>query len=422
MDICIKQPPAGGFLRAVTSKSAAHRLLICAALSRGNTELICTDTSEDIEATADCLRAFGAKIVRTADGFSVTPVGTLPARADCHSRESGATFRFLIPVAAALGIEADFYPTGRIPQRPLSPLYEVLTEHGVWLSEKGSVPFSVRGKLTGSDFSIAADVSSQFISGLLFAFALTGHECRLHLSGRFESRSYVDMTAGAMAAFGVSPRFDGNTYIVPAAGYVSPGRAAAEGDWSNAAFFLAAGALGKAPVTVTGLHMDSLQGDKAIVDLLRQFGAKVETDPAAGTCTVYPSALSGISINAENIPDLVPILSLLAARAKGRTVIDHAARLRLKESDRLATVSSTIRSLGGKIEETDDGLILEGGSLHGGVCDSFNDHRIAMTAAIASCCCDGAVTVTDAGAVKKSYPRFWEDFSSLGAQIIQTGA
>lgn len=422
MDICIKEPPTGGVLRAVTSKSAAHRLLICAALSEGATELVCTDTSEDIEATADCLRALGATITRTAAGFSVSPIRKVPKRADCYSRESGATFRFLLPVAAALGAAARFYPTGRIPARPLSPLYEVLCAHGVSLSEKGSVPFSVSGRLTGADFTMAADVSSQFISGLLFAFPLTGRECRLHLTGRFESRSYVDMTAGAMAAFGVSPVFREDTYTVPAGGYRSPGRAAAEGDWSNAAFFLAAGALGKQPVTVTGLDFSSLQGDKAIVELLRQFGAKVEAREEAGECTVYPSDLTAIPINAENIPDLVPILSLLASRARGETRITHAGRLRFKESDRLLTVQKTLRALGGTAEITGDGLRIVGGRLSGGVCDSFNDHRIAMTAAVAACCCEGEVTVTDAGAVKKSYPRFWEDFSSLGAQIVRTGA
>ncbi len=418
MDLCINQSPRGGTLRAVTSKSAAHRLLICAALADRETFVGCTDTSNDIEATADCLCAFGAQILRTPDGFAVQPIGEIPKQTICRSRESGATFRFLLPVAAALGIAADFLPEGRIPQRPLSPLYEVLQEHGISLSPQGSVPFSIRGKLQGGAFTIAADVSSQFISGLLFAAPLTGTDCEIHLTGTFASRSYVDMTCDAMGRFGVTPVFRDMTYSLPAnSRYRSPGRMIAEGDWSNAAFWLAAGAIGKAPVTVTGLRFDSLQGDMAILPILKTFGARVEENIEAGSCTVYPSILHGMVIDAENIPDLVPILSLVACCAEGETRITHAARLRLKESDRLQTVCATLRALGGKVEETGDGLRIEGGSLQGGVCDSFNDHRIAMTAAIASCCTAGEITVTDAGAVSKSYPRFWEDFTAMGGQI-----
>ncbi|MBQ6020084.1 MAG: 3-phosphoshikimate 1-carboxyvinyltransferase [Clostridia bacterium] len=417
MNILIENGAFGGTVRAPASKSAAHRLLICAALAQGETELECSDVSKDIAATAHCLNALGARIERTENGFSVIPVdfGRLPEKAVCRCGESGSTFRFLIPVAAALGIDTDFLPEGRLPQRPLSPLYEELIVHGTRMSAQGSVPFSVRGKLTAGDYALAANVSSQFISGLLFALPLAEGESRIRLTGKFESRSYVDMTVGALRLFGVPIGFENDTYTLSGCEYHTPGFVRAEGDWSNAAFWLCAGVTGSASVTVTGLSSDSLQGDRAIVDILKDFGARIETD--CDRATVYPSQLRAIRINAENIPDLVPVLAVTACAAEGETVIYNAARLRLKESDRLNSVCALIRSLGGEARETDDGLVITGKILSGGVCDSFGDHRIAMSAAVASIQCGGNVTVTGAEAVGKSYPRFWADFAALGGRI-----
>ncbi len=417
MNILIENGAFVGTVRAPASKSAAHRLLICAALADNPTELECPDASDDINATVDCLNALGARIERTENGFSVIPVdfGRLPEKAVCRCGESGSTFRFLIPVAAALGIDTDFLPEGRLPQRPLSPLYEELTAHGTRLSAQGSVPFSVRGKLTAGDYALAANVSSQFISGLLFALPLAEGESRIRLTGKFESRSYVDMTVGALRSFGVPVGFENDTYTVSGGEYHTPGFVRAEGDWSNAAFWLCAGATGSASVTVTGLSSDSLQGALTVFDILKDFGARVEH--YGDSVTVYPSDLHGISINAENIPDLVPVLAVTACAATGETVIYNAARLRLKESDRLNSVCALIRSLGGEARETTDGLIVNGKKLSGGACDSFGDHRIAMSAAVASIQCGGNVTVTGAEAVGKSYPRFWEDFALLGGSF-----
>ncbi len=413
MNILIEKSLGGGRIRAVTSKSAAHRLLICAALAQGETELECSDVSRDIAATADCLNDLGARITRTAKGYHIIPAdrSRLPETAACPCGESGSTLRFLIPVAAALGVGADFTPEGRLPQRPLSPLYEELTAHGVELSPPGSVPFRVRGTLPGGDYTLAADVSSQFISGLLFALPLTGGDSRLRLTGKFESRSYVDMTVDALRKFGASIEFDNNEYIIRGGALRSPGAVRAEGDWSNAAFWLCAGAVG-APVTVTGLDPASLQGDRAVVEILKRFGASVAVN--AQGVSVSPAPLRGIEINAENIPDLVPVLAVTACAAAGDTTIYNASRLRLKESDRIETVISLIRALGGEAEETADGMIVRGRRLSGGACDSFGDHRIAMSAAVASAQCAGPVSVTGAEAVEKSYPRFWEDFTALG--------
>ncbi|MBR1810882.1 MAG: 3-phosphoshikimate 1-carboxyvinyltransferase [Clostridia bacterium] len=422
MNITIAKPPVGGEIRAITSKSAAHRLLICAALADGETELTCTDISKDISATVDCLNALGARITRVDGGFHIVPVSRdrLPEQAVCRCGESGSTLRFLIPVAAALGVDTAFIPEGRLPERPLSPLYETLVSHGVSLSEQGSVPFFVKGTLPAGTYTIAADVSSQFISGLVFSLPLTDGESRIRLTGKFESRSYVDMTVNAVKKFGIDIDFLDNEYIINTDSvYRTAGQVTAEGDWSNAAFWLCAGACAHAPITVTGLDFDSLQGDKAVIDLLARFGARMDIDRDNGRCTVYPSALRGIDIDASNIPDLVPVLATVACAAEGTTNIYNAVRLRIKESDRLMTVRTLLTALGGDVAETADGLRIHGAALVGGACDSFNDHRIAMSAAVASLQCKQPVTVTNASAVEKSYPSFWTDFERLGGVLIK---
>lgn len=420
MDISIKKSPEGGSIRARTSKTSAHRLLICSAFADKQTFVRCTDTSQDIDATVACLNAFGADIKRQNDGFHVNPVNRnlLPQKAIGECGASGSTLRFLLPVAAALGISTDFMPKDRLPERPLSPLYEELVNHGITLSEQGSVPFCVRGRLPAGKYRIAADVSSQFISGLLFALPLTGEKCEIHLYNKFESRPYVKMTCNALKTFGIDVRFENDIFYIDSSdGYISPSVCIAEGDWSNSAFWLCLGAIGKNPVTVTGLDFDSLQGDKAVIDILKSFGAEIDIDKEQGSCTVYPSMLTGIDIDAENIPDLVPVLSLTALNAEGTTRIYNAGRLRIKECDRLNAVHSVFTNLGGDITETEDGLIIKKSKLHGGSCQSFSDHRMAMTEAVASVIADGEITIIDAQAVNKSYPGFWEDFVSLGASV-----
>ena len=380
-----------GSIPAIASKSAAHRLYICAALADTPTVITCDGTSKDIEATKACLAAM-------KQGQTTLPCG-----------ESGSTLRFLLPVAAALGLEVEFQMEGRLPQRPLAPLDEQLQAHGVTLTRPQPDVLHVSGRLTHGDFILPGNVSSQYISGLLFALPLLEGESTLTVTGTVESAPYIAMTMDALRQFGIRPQVHHNVYTIAPAPYVSPGTAAVEGDWSNGAFWLSAGAL-SGPVTVTGLNPDSLQGDKAIVEYLARFGAK--TEQTGSTVTVFPGALTAIDIDAASIPDLVPVLSVVAAAAKGTTRIFNAGRLRLKESDRIQTVISLLRSLGADAEETADGLLIHGGrSLSGGTVDSANDHRIAMAAAVAGTLCP--VTVTGAEAVQKSYPRFWEDYATL---------
>ena len=406
-----------GKIKAITSKSVAHRLLICSAFADSPTRILCEETNKDIEATAACLDALGANIQRNAPYYDVIPVSpeNITRGATLPCGESGSTLRFLLPVAAALGADCSFLLEGRLADRPLSPLREELESHGVSISGKN--PLSISGKLCGREFSIDGSVSSQFVSGLLFALTLMKNEAILTVTGRIESAPYIDITCYALSLFGAPVQKNENKFTVGArASLTSPSYLEAEGDWSNAAFPLALGVLG-GEVEVCGLNPDSAQGDKAIIDILLRFGADISVSDN-GSYIARRSNLKGIDIDASQIPDLVPVLATVASVAEGRTRIYGASRLRLKESDRLFTVSDMLRRLGAKIEENDDGLTVEGvRALSGGSVSSYNDHRIAMSAAVAASVCESAVEIDGAEAVNKSYPTFWEDASSLGAKI-----
>ena len=406
-----------GKIKAITSKSVAHRLLICSAFADAPTRILCEETNKDIEATAASLNALGANIQRNAPYYDVIPVSpeNITRGATLPCGESGSTLRFLLPIAAALGADCSFLLEGRLADRPLSPLREELESHGVSISGKN--PLSISGKLCGGEFSIDGSVSSQFVSGLLFALTLMKNDATLTVTGKIESAPYIDITCYALSLFGAPVQKNENKFTVGArSSLTSPSYLEAEGDWSNAAFPLALGVLG-GEVEVCGLNPDSAQGDKRIIDILLRFGADISVSDN-GSYIARRSNLKGIDIDASQIPDLVPVLATVASVAEGRTRIYGASRLRLKESDRLFTVSDMLRRLGAKIEENDDGLIVEGvRALRGGSVSSYNDHRIAMSAAVAASVCESAVEIDGAEAVNKSYPTFWEDASSLGAKI-----
>lgn len=410
MDITIRPSTPNGRIQAISSKSAAHRILICSAFADAPTVIRCDRTNKDINATAECLRSMGASIRYDAPYFYVEPIGTPKNGAVLECNESGSTLRFLLPIIPALGIDACFNMAGRLPERPLSPLYEELVAHGAILSPQGSNPLTSSGRLTGEEYRIRGDVSSQFISGLLFALTFSGKGGKLIIEGKTESAPYIDMTVDALRLFDAAPDKTEYGYFVKSNCKLrSPSTLDVEGDWSNAAFPLCMGAIGKGEVTVYGLKNDSHQGDKAVVDVLRRFGADV--CHGDGEFTVKGGKpLHGIEIDATQIPDLVPVLATVAAVADGQTVIYGAARLRLKESDRLMSVSAMLRALGADVSETEDGLVINGRpSLGGGTVQTYNDHRIAMSAAVASVACTSPVTVLGAECTSKSYPEFWKD-------------
>lgn len=385
MDLTITPGKLSGSITAIPSKSQAHRLLICAAFSDGPTELICPATNRDIEATCDCLKALGANIIRTNTGYLVEPMEVPPKTAVLNCCESGSTLRFMLPIVGALGVDATFLMEGRLPQRPLSPLWEEMERMGCTLTRPTESTIRCQGQLKAGNYFISGSVSSQFITGLLFALSLIDGESHLEVTGKIESQPYISMTEKAMALFD-APR------------YHSPGTVLVEGDWSNGAFFLAARALGN-PLEITNLNPDSPQGDRAVFDLL-------------------PRLEENITIDASDIPDLVPILSIVAGSAKG-AVFTNIQRLRIKESDRVASTIAMIEALGGNAQSTEDTLTVYGTGYRGGTVDSVNDHRIAMSAAIASTVCTEPVTILGAEAVKKSYPHFWEEFSRLGGKYEQ---
>ena len=402
-----------GRVHIPASKSQAHRLLICAALGEEKTEVVCDGISADIAATAKCLNALGAKVERTETGFRISPIQKVPEGCcELLCGESGSTLRFLLPVVGALGAQAAFHREGRLPQRPLAPLDGVLTAHGMTLSEDGDL-LLCSGQLQAGNYTIAGNVSSQYISGLLMALPLLIRDSLLMVSGPLESAAYVAMTEDALQLSKLTIPKMGAMWAIPGQQRCHlPKRTVVEGDWSNTAFFLCMGALSKEGVTVEGLNLQSSQGDRGVLDVLRRFGAEVTEHGDA--VTVRRGTLHGVMIDAAPIPDLIPVLSVVASVAEGETRVENAYRLRLKESDRLKSTANLLRALGGQVEEKEDGLVITGvPALHGGAVETQNDHRLAMSAAVAACAATGEVTVDNDACVAKSYPRFWEDYGSL---------
>ncbi len=415
----VQNGPLRGAVPAIASKSHAHRLLICAALAKSSdpTEIRCTTTNADIDATVACLRTLGAEITRHGESFRVNPIRRVNLNRVLDCGESGSTLRFLLPVVLALGANASLLGHGRLPSRPLSPLYEELVAHGADLDPAGTNPLGCRGTLAAGEYAIDGGVSSQFISGLLFALPLLGEESRIAVTGKAESRPYIDMTLDALRLFGAAVDEPApNVFVIRPAAYTSPGEIRTEGDWSNAAFWLTAGAFSREGIAVTLLNPKSIQGDRQITEILAAFGAEVT---ASGDTVAVRNTrpLCGITLDASNIPDLVPIVSVAAAGAVGTTTITGCGRLRLKESDRIETVCAMLRGLGGEIYADGDTITIHGtGVLRGGTADAANDHRIAMAASVAAGICTSPVTVTGAEAVAKSYPDFYLDLNRLGGE------
>ena len=416
MKAIITPTRAMGEISSIASKSVAHRLLICAALSDEKTVIRCANINKDIIATVDCLNAMGADICYEDSCFHISPIDTKVNSKFLMCNESGSTLRFILPIAAALGGEWNFIMEGRLPQRPLSPLKEELEAHGISFNYPASNNLCISGKLSCGEYSISGNVSSQFISGLLFALSIIEGKSFLHVTGEIESAPYIEMTVDALEKFGAEITRDNNTFTVIGKKLQAQKNLEVENDWSNAAFPLCAAALSGGCVTLNNVNFLSRQGDMKILDLLNAFGAKVTKNE--NSVTVKGNKLHGIEINAEQIPDLVPVIATVAAGAKGTTKIYGASRLRIKESDRLASTYEMLTRLGANVTLTDDGFVINGKDrLSGGAVDSYNDHRIAMSAAVASTICENKVTVIGAEAISKSYPDYWKDVSKLGLEI-----
>ncbi len=435
MNVLITPRTLGGNIRAIESKSHVHRLLISASLAEnlGNAELFlpCRVVSEDIEATSRCVGALGADVRFADGGLYVRPISADPSSGDAllDCGESGSTYRFLAPVAAALGRTARFKLAGRLPSRPMEELWELLGAHGITVCGKGGELVELRGRLSPGKYVIPGNVSSQFISGLLLALPTLDSDSEIIITDEIQSAGYIDLTLATLDAFGIKVEKSPARFFIPGRQkYVSPPSLSPEGDWSNSAFWLAAAALGGEGIVLSGLNHNSAQGDRAVCEILSRFGAAVSVRD--DFVSVKPGSLRATTIDAALIPDLIPALAVVAAAAEGVSIITNAGRLRLKESDRISSVCSTLNSLGGRALFEGDRIIIHGagalsraefsGGLAGGDVNSFGDHRIAMMAAVASIICRGEVRINLAEAVDKSYPSFFDDFKTLGgaAKII----
>ena len=403
MDIRISPSKLRGDLSVPASKSCAHRSIICAALAEGVSHLSDVTMSKDIEATIGAMTALGAEFTVNGDDITVKGAGGRKAN-DCviDCNESGSTLRFIIPIAAALGTNTEFRGRGRLPQRPIDIFIRELGKNGVSFGYQNTMPFTVSGGLKSGRFEIEGDVSSQFITGLLFALPLLDGDSDIVLTSHLESRPYVDITIDTLRRFGVSVTETDEGFRVKGGQRYIARDEHIEGDYSQAAFFCVANALGS-EVKLHNLVENSVQGDKKILEIISDM--------------CYNGNIGHYRADCSDIPDLVPILAVLGAFGSGDSVIYNAKRLKIKESDRLQTTAALLNNLGGSVDITDDGLIIHPtGAMHGGTVDSFGDHRIVMAAAIAATAIDGEVVIKGAEAAEKSYPAFFDDYRKLGGK------
>lgn len=400
------------------SKSQAHRLLICAALGTKPCSITCSSVNDDIMATMRCLNALGASITYSNGVFAVNPVNPVKgATLDCG--ESGSTLRFLMSVAAVLGADATFVGAGKLPQRPMGDLCNVLSEHGISFERHSAneLPVTSNGTLRGGKFILPGNISSQYLTGLLFALPLADEDSEIEITGVMTSASYIAMTLDALNIAGIKIEQHGNLFRIKGRQqYSMPSAIAVEGDWSSAAFWIVAGVTGKNPITVDGMNISSLQGDCKVIDHLRLMGAFIDISDKG--VVAMPSHLFGAELDCTDTPDLLPILSVAAAVAQGTTVFTGVGRLRFKESDRLEAMRQVLASFGIASRVGEDTFTVFGGEpVANSVVNSFGDHRIAMSAAIMSCLAKGITTIDNGSCVAKSYPTFFDDFVMLGGTV-----
>lgn len=404
-----------GTVNIPPSKSDVHRAIICAALSGGRCTVSPVALSNDIKATVGVITDLGGRVEVNGSTLEIDGSGifkTDNVTLDCG--ESGSALRFFIPVAAAGGISATFVGHGLLPERPIGIFTEALPKAGVKCETAGGLPLKISGRLKSGRFYIPGNVSSQFITGLLLALPLLSGDSDIVLTSPLESAGYINMTIYTMSRFGVEVKATQNGWHISGNQSYRPTDYTTDGDWSQAAFFMVSAAIGGS-VTINGVNRASAQGDKKIAELTARFGARVtQTDSGV---TVAKNELRAASIDASQIPDLVPALGVCAAFAQGTTKIYNAARLRIKESDRLKTTAALINSLGGRARELDDGLEIEGrASLRGGFADGCNDHRIIMAAAACAAGLETEITCSYAMSVNKSYPDFYKDYNNIGGK------
>ena len=406
-----------GKISVPPSKSLCHRAIIAAGLATDNCNIENVAFSEDILATCKAMRDIGVSVSESEDKLTIKGnkfTSAINNKIDC--KESGSTLRFLIPIVLLTGKEFTFIGQGRLAQRPLTPYYKIFKEQNIKYSSDEGLPLTVQGRLKTGIYKVPGNVSSQFITGLLFALPLLNGDSKIVVTSELESKAYVDLTIDVLSKFSVKIENVGYSEITIVGNQQYKARNyKVEGDFSQAAFWLVAGILGE-EILCDEMNINSLQGDLAIVDLIVRMGGDISIKE--GKIKTKKSKTHGIIINASECPDLVPILAVLASLSEGTTKIINASRLRIKECDRLKAMATELTKLGGDVVETEDGLIIQGvEKLNGGTVDSWNDHRIAMALSVASIRCRQPVILTNSACVKKSYPKFYKDFEMLGGVI-----
>ena len=417
-----------GTVVAPSSKSMGHREIICAGLAAGTSIIDNISMSKDIEATMRCLKAINVAVdeipsmIEGRKALQISGTGLPMAAADSvDCGESGSTLRFFLPLGANLNCPLTFTGHGKLVSRPLQAYYDIFDEKFIqYFSDNGNLPVTVNGRLTPGTYKLPGDVSSQFVSGLLFVLPLLNGDSVIEITSPLESSAYVDMTINCLAKFGVqieNEKGEHRRYLVPGRQHYVAQDSQVEGDWSQAAFWTVGGSLG-ASITCQGVNVNSLQGDQAVVSIMERMGAKLQQ--YANSVTVNGGATKATVIDAANCPDIIPVLTVLAAVSEGTTKIINAGRLRIKECDRLAAMTSELNKMGAAITEEPEGLTIVGkpeGLRGGAKVDAWNDHRIAMSLAIAAQKCAEPIILSGAESVAKSYPTFWEDYKSVGGLV-----
>lgn len=416
----LKKSQLNGSVKVPPSKSISHRAIICAALGNETSLVENIDYSDDIIATIDAMEALGAVIEKNPDSVKIAGIYNEKAvrnnirEIDCN--ESGSTLRFLIPISLLFHGVTRFTGEGNLGKRPLDVYYNIFKEQGIkYNNTEGELNLEIEGHLRAGIFKIPGNVSSQFITGLLFTLPLLKGDSKIILTTELESKGYLDLTISCMKDFGIEIiNKDYKEFIIKGNQRYKSRNYRVEGDYSQAAFYLVADIIGSR-VNIKDLNLNSLQGDKAVIDILERMGAKFYKEEDSIGCTA-PDEIKATIIDGSQCPDIIPVLSVAAALAKGKTEIINAGRLRIKECDRLKAVSTELKKIGANIEEKEDGLLIYGVEEFKGGVDvwSWKDHRIAMTLAIASTRCKEDITLIDYDCVAKSYPSFFEDFKMLG--------
>jgi 3-phosphoshikimate 1-carboxyvinyltransferase len=417
MNVIIKKPISGGTLDMISSKSLTHRALIAAALSKGQSRIIKPLLSEDTYATIDVLSKMGIKFQINQEEIIVDSNGLSLPTETLNCNESGSTLRFLIPIALLNEGEVTFDGKPGLRKRPLSEYISLFKQMGLQYEEiSENLPLRVKGKIKSGEYHMRGDISSQFITGLLFALPMVDGDSKLIIDTPIESKDYVLMTIFILKKFGIDIMVKNNIFYIKGNQSYRKNDYEIPGDFSQAAFFLAAGVLG-ANIELKRLDINTHQADEKMIEFIENMNGDIMI--GNGSITAKKSKTIGHIHDLSQSPDIGPILALLCALSEGKSEIINASRLRIKESDRITSISTELRKLGAKITETKDGMKIQGVKTLRSCMDldSWNDHRIVMTLAIAAIKVDGPIRIKNAEAINKSYPTFFEDYQKLGGVI-----